>query len=58
MAKLRKDDPLYYKETMKKLIREAEENGLNVYYKESHTGTMVYFKNDIGECAGVYVKPE
>lgn len=61
MNGLRKDDPVYYKVAINKLIKQAKENGLDVGYEISHVGntiTRAYatFKNNIGEmaCATIY----
>lgn len=48
---LRKDDPVYYKMMLKRMIDMAKSNGLEVYHKDS----KVYFKADNGECVGVEV---
>lgn len=54
MAKFRKDDPLYYKEELKKLIQQAEENGLQVCAADKHKFIFVYFiDKQTEECAGV-----
>lgn len=41
---IRKDDPMYYKNIITKLIKEAEENGLNVYCKKNIDGHRLYFE--------------
>lgn len=57
MNRLTKDDPVYYKAEMNKLIKQAKENGLEVGYEiyshgERVTRVQVYFMNAIGEIAG------
>jgi hypothetical protein len=62
MSTLRKDDPVYYKTAVNKLIKQAKDNGLEVGFILSGNGNGNYhqvevsFKNDIGEmaCATVY----
>lgn len=50
---LRKDDPLYYKQKLAELLRQAEENGLTIDIGQPERGNYrIYFKNDIGECVG------
>lgn len=57
MANFRKDDPLYYKEALKKLTQQAEENGLQVYAEEKRESVIVYFKDkNSEECAGVILQ--
>lgn len=56
--KLRKDDPVFYKQEISKLIAQAEENGLEVSGKipcGAEDVVLVQFKNDIGEVASVGV---
>ena len=53
---LSKEDPVYYKRELKGLIAEAEENGLEVFAKSSIEGTMLYFRDGMGECAGVKIE--
>lgn len=60
MAKLSKDDPVYYKAEVNKLIRQAKENGLEVGYEiighaNKITRVQVQFMNEIGEIAGATV---
>lgn len=46
---LRKDDPVYYKNKLQKLLKEAEDNNIEVYFD------FVEFKDeDTGDVAGVY----
>lgn len=52
---LRHDDPVYYKKSLMGLISEAKENGIEVFTETVVDGTWVYFKSDIGECAGVKI---
>lgn len=53
---LRKDDPVYYKVAINKLIKQAKENGLEVDYEMlgnngKITSVAIAFRNDIGEMA-------
>lgn len=55
-ARLRKDDPVYYKCALQGLIEEAKENGLVVSIGENYKKEVrVYFTADNGECAGARV---
>ena len=63
MAKLSKDDPVYYKVEMNKLIKQAKENGLKVGYEiigraNKITRVQAHFMNDIGEIAGANIYDE
>lgn len=40
--KFDKNDPLYYKETMNKLINQAKDNGIKVELEDSHLGEFKY----------------
>ena len=58
---LRKDDPVYYKVAINKLIKQAKKNGLEVDYEMlgnngKITSVAIAFRNDIGEmaCATIY----
>ena len=56
MSALRKDDPVYYKVAINKLINQAKENGLEIGYeidgrKDKITKIGICFMNDIGEMA-------
>lgn len=56
MPALRKDDPVYYKAAVNKLIQQAKDNGLEVGYEINErsgkvTSIGVCFMNDIGEMA-------
>lgn len=60
---LTKDDPVYYKAEMNKLIKQAKDNGLEVGYEICCNGAkitrvQVHFMNDIGEIAGATVYEE
>lgn len=45
---LRKDDPVYYKEKINKLIREAKENDLEVFMTSLvHRGVYLNFKSKV-----------
>lgn len=56
MSSLRKDDPVYYKVQLQKLLKQAVDNGLSVEIKENE----ISFTNDIGEktCIRIPVKKE
>lgn len=41
---VRKDDPMYYREKIRKLILEAKQNGLKVYGDNSNNAVHVYFE--------------
>ena len=41
---VRKDDPMYYREKINKLILEAKENGLKVYGDKDENNTYIYFE--------------
>lgn len=51
----RKDDPMYYREKIKKLILEAEQNGLKVYADNTKSNVYVYFEAHECEIWGVKV---
>lgn len=60
MSRLTKDDPVYYKVEMNKLIKQAKENGLQVGYEVCSQGAkitrvQVHFMNTTGEIAGATV---
>lgn len=51
---LRKDDPVYYKDKIAKLVKQARENGLEVYMPEGEK--YICFKNTTsGEIASSYI---
>ncbi|EHR0217887.1 hypothetical protein KS664_001453 [Clostridium perfringens] len=54
---MRKDDPVYYKEKINKLIREAKENNLDVVVARIlHIGVYLNFKSkETGEMASVKI---
>lgn len=54
---LRRDDPVYYKEKINKLIREAKENNLDVFVARIlHIGVYLNFKSkETGEMASVKI---
>ena len=56
--RLRKDDPVYYKEKINNLIREAKENNLDVYAFRTFWGAVhLNFKSkETGESAGVKIE--
>lgn len=56
MSSLRKDDPVYYKVQLQKLLKQTVDNGLSVEIKENE----ISFTNDIGEktCIRIPVKKE
>ena len=41
---VRKDDPMYYRDKINKLILEAKQNGLKVYGDSSSDAVHVYFE--------------
>lgn len=45
MSKLSKNNSIYYKVQLSKLVKQAKKNGLEVYLQENH----VCFRNGIGE---------
>lgn len=57
---LRKDDPVYYKSKIIKLIKEARENGLEVYaskpYACYNAPIEINFEDSNGEIAAVQIK--
>ena len=60
MTKLSKDDPIYYKVAMNKLIKQAKENGLLIDYSiiENFSGVSeirVNFEADNGDIASAVV---
>lgn len=61
MSALRKDDPVYYKTAINKLIKQAKENGLKIGFELLSNSNItvntikVLFENDIGEVAGAVV---
>ena len=54
--KLRKDDPIYYRNKINGLIREAFNNGLKIETKISIDKTIILFKADNGDIAEVALK--
>ncbi|MBW6408999.1 hypothetical protein [Clostridium weizhouense] len=50
---LRKDDPVYYKLKMNKLIQDALNNGLKVGAKHLENGVSVYFEATNGDICGI-----
>lgn len=50
---LRKDDPVYYKDKIIKLIKQARDNGLYVYMPEGEK--YICFKSPGGEIATSYI---
>lgn len=55
---LRKDDPVYYKDKITKLIKQALKENLKVKVKVLENGVKIYFKADNGEIAGVKLLEE
>jgi hypothetical protein len=51
--KLRKDDPIYYRDKLKKLIEQAKDEGLKVSGEHLDNGVRIYFKASNGDTAGV-----
>jgi hypothetical protein len=63
MNRLTKDDPVYYKVEVNKLIKQAKQNGLEVGYEINSSDNKiktakVLFMNDIGEIAAATVYEE
>lgn len=64
MSKLKKDDPVYYKRAINKLIKQAKDNDLEIGYEIDErdgkvTNIGVCFINDMGEMAiGTVYKKE
>lgn len=56
--RLRKDDPVYYKAKINKLIRESKENNLDVVVARTlYTGVYLNFKSkETGEMASVKIE--
>lgn len=52
---IRKDDPMYYREKIRKLILEAEQNGLKVYGDKCGNNTYIYFEANELEIWGVKI---
>lgn len=55
---LRKDGPVYYKDKITKLIKQALKENLKVKVKVLENGVKIYFKADNGEIAGVKLLEE
>ena len=54
--RLRKDDPVYYKEKINKLIREAKENGLKVSINKIYGNDYLAFEsNETNERSSVRI---
>ena len=58
LMKLRKDDPVYYKAKINKLIREAKENNLDVFVTRTlYAGVYLNFKSkETDELASVKIE--
>lgn len=50
---LRKDDPIYYKEKINNLMKQALDEGLKVEVQVLEDGVKVHFKASNGDIAGV-----
>jgi hypothetical protein len=50
---LRKDDPIYYRNKIRDLIKQALEQGLKVEGEIIEGGVRIYFEADNGDIAGV-----
>jgi len=48
---LTKDDPVYYKSKLKKLFKDAKDNGITI---EITKDAIIFFDKETGERAGVY----
>ncbi len=53
MNNLRKDDPVYYKNSIKALIKQAEENGLIISIGFNENNINLNFKAENGDVASV-----
>lgn len=54
MNNLRKDDPIFYKIAISKLLKQAKENGLKISIGETPGKSItLYFEADNGDCVGV-----
>lgn len=51
--KLRKDDPIYYKEMLNNLFKQALNEGLTVQVQHLKNGVKIYFKASNVDIAGV-----
>lgn len=50
---LRKDDPIYYRNMVRDLIKQALEEGLKIEGEMIEGGVRIYFEADNGDIAGV-----
>lgn len=50
---LRKDDPVYYKQKLNDLFKQALSKDLTVRVEHLKDGVKIYFIADNGDCAGV-----
>jgi len=51
--KFRKDDPMYYRDKISNLIKQAIDEGLKVEVKHLDKGARLLFKADNGDIVGV-----
>ncbi len=51
--RFRKDDPMYYRDKIKKILEQALEEGLKVEVKHLNNGAQLLFKADNGDVVGV-----
>ena len=50
---LRKDDPVYYKVMLQRLLKQAKNNNLELSLGNRNDKSTLYFTADTGESAGV-----
>lgn len=50
---LRKDDPIYYRNKISGLLKQALEEGLKITAENLENGTRLYFEASNGDIAGV-----
>jgi len=51
--RFRKDDPMYYRDKIKKILEQALKEGLKVELKYLNNGAQLLFKADNGDVVGV-----
>lgn len=52
----RKDDPLYYTEAIKKLIKQAKENNVEISVPTQDSNIRIYFIGENGDTVGVTIE--
>jgi hypothetical protein len=55
---IQKDDPIYYKIQLNKLINQAKSNGLKVWGEDLRKEVFMYFEAGNGDIAGVGIEKE